>query len=141
MKTKSLLQIIIFLSVIGILVSIYLTLTHFNPALGSEVCGIEPGTGCSAVNTSEYSVVFGVPAGIMGIIWFVILGVFAGYAYKHQKFARKLLGWTSVGMLFVGYFVYAEIQLAEICKFCTVIHIIVVITFIVSWMLHYRAKK
>ncbi len=141
MKTKSLLQIIIFLAILGVFISAYLTVTHYKPEVGSDVCGITPGEGCSFVNTSQYSLIFGVPAAILGIIWFVVLGIFGGYAYKHRKFARKLLGWTALGMLFVIYFIFAEIQLQEICKFCTVVHIDVFITFIVSLMLYYRAKK
>lgn len=52
---------------------------------------------------------------------------------RWEHWCAGLLLWTSSGIGFVFYLVGAEIILGAICPFCTIIHIICIIVFVMAW--------
>ncbi len=126
MKRQTIFQLIIALSIIGLLTSMYLVQSHF-------VCDIGV---CSVITASEFSELFNVPVAIFGVIWFIILILMAW-----QKFDLGMLIWNIVGFLFVIYMVLAEIILKALCPFCTILHIIILITLILSIIVYKPSKK
>lgn len=127
------------LSLYGLGASIYLTYTHF--AGVAPVCANNGTFNCEAVTTSAESMVFGVfPVAVLGLAFYIFMSVInspAGWRLKHPLVGRVRLGSVIVGMCFVLYLVYAEvIQINAICLWCTSVHIV---TFLIFVILVYRA--
>jgi uncharacterized membrane protein len=129
-------------AVIGIGISAYLTVVHYAklplacPASGSVI-------NCQAVTTSPYSVVghTGIPITVPGIVWFVVSGAFALAAlveYRSGQPPRPWLPaahlvWCTLGLASVLYLIYAEaVRLHEFCEWCTGVHLLVILTFLVA---------
>ena len=139
-RGKVLYQIIIIFSLLGILVSLYLVQNHYAAPTAGALCDFGETLSCSLVNTSTFSVLLNVPVALLGALWFL----FAGWmAWKGVKKGRNnegaipllLLGWSILGLLFVVYFIIAEIILQAVCPFCTVAHLLVVIILVLSIIL------
>ncbi|MDE1850617.1 MAG: vitamin K epoxide reductase family protein [Candidatus Micrarchaeota archaeon] len=109
------------LSVLGILISIYLTVAHYIAAL-PVVCPTVGVIDCGTVLSSSYSVIFGIPSSSLGIAFFVVF--MALLLYKKHELA---LYWSTIGFVMLFYFWYAEYTLGKICLYCTALHIIVIV--------------
>ena len=71
MKQETTLHIILYLALIGLLVSIYLTAVHFQHT--SAVCDISDTLSCSKVSSSKYSEIFNIPVSIFGGLGYTLL--------------------------------------------------------------------
>jgi uncharacterized membrane protein len=131
MKKKLLITFII-LALLGFATSLFLTVEHFIDSKGA--CDINATISCSLVNSSIYSEIFGVPVAIFGMFWFMGLFLFAWKAYtkKDKKNDKRLIYWNIMGFIFVVWLVTAEILLKAVCPFCTIVHIIVLSTLVLS---------
>ena len=134
-------KIIIVLSLLGLLTSLYLVQSHIFPATEGSVCDISSTVSCSLVNTSEYSELFNVPVALFGAIWFVFLGLLAWRSMKNKKLVAGMFWWNVFGIGFVVYLIAAEFILKAICPFCTVVHVIILVTFGLIFVLHRGQKK
>ncbi len=121
------------LSGLGLLVSAYLTAVHYITAV-PLAC---PSTGiidCAQVLTSPQSVVLGLPLGVWGMAWFLVLGLLAARAGRAGAtgsgavLARRV--WVALGAVAVVYFIYLELLvIGRICIWCTSVHLIVLALF------------
>jgi uncharacterized membrane protein len=141
MKTDKILNIIILLSVIGLLTAGYMMYTHYTSPTEGSICDISASVSCSVVNTSVFSKLFNVPVSLFGGLWFVVMGLIAWKAKRKKELSAGLLPWNILGMAFVVYLIIAEIILKTLCPFCTVVHVITLITFVLSIMLYRKLKK
>ena len=110
------------LSVVGLGISIYLTLLHF--AGVAPACPASGAFNCEAVLSSSYAVIPGtsVPTSAAGIVWFGVSAVLWAW-----RFGRTHLAWSGIGLLTVLYLVFVEIvRLGAICLWCTATHLLVV---------------
>ena len=108
------------MSVIGIVISAYLTLIRYTST--PVAC---PDTGiinCGTVLSSQYSTIFGVPNAVLGIVFFAIEIIFV---YKYFGREQMLL-LNGVGLAFVLYFISTEYVLKAICIYCTAVHLCVI---------------
>jgi uncharacterized membrane protein len=134
------------LSLIGLGVSIYLTIAHFDTKV-VLLCAAKGIVNCEEVTTSPESVVFGIfPVAVLGLAFYVFLtAINSPWAWRWQQrgpawlegmVRRARLGsldatirWVRLGSLIVGmgfvlYLVYAElIQIGAICLWCTSVHL------------------
>lgn len=95
-------------------------------------CDLTKVISCSKVNLSQYAYFLGIPFSFWGIIYFTLLLII----FWQRKKTKKLLFWYNLfGVLFIPYFVYAEIQLKTICQFCLVVHLALLISLYISWKL------
>jgi len=136
---KTYLWIIIFLSIIGIILSLDLTKSHIISYSTNTPCDISPSVSCSLVNTSTYSELLGVPVALFGVLWFVALGILALailFRADHSHLITALIYWNGIGIVFVIYLIIAEFILQTICPLCTVIHLFVVISLALSVLLY-----
>ena len=139
---RILLLVTIFLSVIGFLTSLYLVENHYAPVTSASFCDLSPSVSCSLVNTSTFSVFLNVPVAAFGALWFVVLMALALHARKKDgSFTFALLVWNCIGIISVIYLVIAEIILQALCPFCTVVHAIIIITFIISIILYLGTSR
>lgn len=138
---KNILILIIVLGIIGLLTSVYLIKSHYTPPIEGALCDLGETVSCSVVNTSIYSELFNVSVAVLGVIWFVVLLFMCRSVLKKDKVVVALmLGWSVIGALFVVYMIIAEIILQALCPACTVVHVVVFITLLLSAAI-YKAEK
>ena len=132
----------LFLSVTGIIPSLYLLQNHYAPATSASFCDLSIAVSCSLVNTSTFSVLFNVPVALFGALWFVILMILCWKARSdNSSFVLGILVWNGIGLVSVVYLVIAEIILQALCPLCTMIHVIIITTFILSLLLYQREPR
>jgi uncharacterized membrane protein len=109
----------IILVVIGLIVSIYMTI--YKVTSNDALC---LGSGdCSTVNASRYSEVYGIPVATVGIAGYFAMLMVHWYE-KRDKFFEKngpmlLFGMALTGFLFTLYLIYIEFAILKAyCPFC-----------------------
>jgi uncharacterized membrane protein len=134
------------LAILGLAISAYETYAHFN---GSHLAGCPTGGNgtfnCTAVITSSQSMVFGVlPVAVLGLAFYVVaVPLFSPWAWRMRPEVRVLglrvrsrdvnvLRLVSMGMGFVMYLIYAELQIGSICEYCTGVHIVTFLLFVIT---------
>jgi uncharacterized membrane protein len=121
------------LSVFGLGVSIYLTITHFDKV--ALVCSDNGAINCAKVTSSPQSVIVGIPVAMLGLAFFVpmiALCLPAAWrsADRRVHLARLLLSITGVGMIL--YLIIAELFIIKaICLWCSSVHLITFILFVI----------
>lgn len=134
---KRLSQLAILLTVIGLLVSVYMTIykitSNDNMCIGSGAC--------KTVNDSRYSEVtiagLRIPVAVLGVVGYaVILGVLLLEKkgdFLQQNGSLVFFGLSLMGFLFTLYLVYVEIALLKaFCPFCVTSQIAMTLIFILS---------
>ncbi len=124
------------LAVLGLAISAYETYAHFN---GNRLAGCPTGAGtfnCSAVITSSQSMVFGIlPVAILGLAFYVVaVPLFSpwGWRARWRLVHQARLASVVVGMGFVMYLIYAELQIGSICEYCTGVHVVTFLLFCIT---------
>jgi uncharacterized membrane protein len=121
------------LSLAGLGIATYLTITHFNKAI--LVCNSGGAINCEKVTTSPQSVIFGIPVAMLGLLFFVpmlVLCLPAAWrsADRRIHLARLALSITGVGM--IVYLITAELFLIKaICLWCSGVHLITFSLFVI----------
>ena len=121
------------LALIGLLVSIYMTIYKYT---GNE--GMCLGSGdCSTVNASRFSEVNGIPVAVLGILGYAaILG--AHYFESRNAFFTKngtllIFGMGLAGFVFNIWLIYVELALLKaICPFCVASQAAMTLVFIIA---------
>jgi len=121
------------LAVLGLLVSIYLTVYKLTE--NNRMC---LGSGdCAAVNASIYSEINGIPVAAVGVAgYFSILTLLV--AERHSAFLQKnntliTFGLALAGFLFTLYLIYVELALIRaLCPFCVISQVSMTALFILS---------
>ena len=123
------------LAVLGLAISAYETYAHFN---GNHLAGCTAGGtfNCSAVITSSQSMVFGIlPVAVLGLAFYVVaVPLFSpwGWRLKQRAVHQLRLASVIVGMGFVMYLIYAELQIGSICEYCTGVHVVTFLLFCIT---------
>jgi len=130
---KRLTQITIALTVIGLLVSIYMTIYKLTD---NESMCIGSG-GCSVVNSSKYAEVNGIPVAVIGVIGYAsILGVLwleRKPGFFQLNGSMILFGLSLMGFLFTVWLIYVEVALIKAyCPFCLTSQTVMTLIFILS---------
>ena len=121
------------LVIIGIAVSIYMTIYKIS---GND--GMCLGSGdCSTVNASRFSEVNGIPVAVFGIIGYAAI-LFVHIFETRNLFFKKngtllIFGMALTGFLFTLWLVYVELVLLNaICPFCVTSQAAMTIIFIIA---------
>jgi uncharacterized membrane protein len=141
-RRQPLLSSMVVIALAGFGIAIYLTTIHYTHT--PPVCSVTGIINCSNVLKSIYSVVpgTGIPITIPGMLWFLVSGglALAGLVFvrRNQDEPERLplyqLLWSASGLAFVLYLVYDEIvRLHYICEWCTAVHVLTFVTFILAW--------
>jgi len=121
------------LSLFGLGVSIYLTVTHFDKV--ALVCSDSGTINCAKVTTSPQSEIVGIPVAMLGLAFFVpmiALCLPAAWRARDRRIhlARLILSVTGVGMII--YLLIAELFIIKaICLWCSSVHVITFILFVI----------
>jgi uncharacterized membrane protein len=121
------------LAVLGLLVSIYMTV--YKVTSNNAMC---LGSGdCSTVNASRYSEVNGIPVAIFGVIGY--LAILATHYFENrnsffkQNSALMIFGMALTGFLFTVWLIYVEVAILKaICPFCVTSQTAMTIIFMIA---------
>lgn len=121
------------LSLVGLGLSIYLSIAHF---AGTQILACSSGgfVNCAQVTTSAQSYLLHIPVAFYGLPFFLGLTALSlPWAWAPQRTwtstARYLM--VTAGVLMVAYLVYAELALiGAICIYCTAVHVTTLALFI-----------
>jgi uncharacterized membrane protein len=126
------------LSLLAVGLTAYLTVTHYTDptALACPATGI---INCTAVTTSSWSVILGVPVALLGLLWALgMAGLNSPWAWRAQtragasaaRLSSARLALAGAGAVMVLYLVYIELfRVDAICLWCTGVHITAVALF------------
>jgi uncharacterized membrane protein len=111
-------------SVLGLLVSIYLTIEHFSSST-TFACPESATINCAKVTTSQWSHIVGIPVAVLGLVYFVaMVGLCSPPAWRNPSLDYLRLAGCGVGVLSALYLVWIELfRVDAICIWCTVVHI------------------
>ena len=130
---KWLYRISMILVVIGLLVSIYMTI--YKVTSNEAMC---LGSGeCSTVNASRYSEVYGIPVAVVGIAGYVAILLVQWYEQRDKFFEKNgpllIFGMALAGFLFTVYLIYVEFAILQaLCPFCLASQAAMTVIFIIS---------
>jgi len=125
------------LGIISTLVAVYLVYDHIKDDEAS-FCDMGSHISCSRVRRSIFSELFNVPVALFGVLFNLMITFGALLAiqsdYANAVFYVSALFYCCVfGTVFVFYLVFAEVYLATLCPFCTVLHICQFLMMWLSW--------
>jgi uncharacterized membrane protein len=107
------------LVIVGLLVSIYMTI--YKITNNGAMC---LGSGdCSTVNASRYSEVNGIPVAVIGVLGYLAILAVHFFENRNQFFKQNgtlmIFGLSLTGFLFTVWLIYVEIaKLKALCPFC-----------------------
>jgi uncharacterized membrane protein len=120
------------LSMLAVGLTAYLTVTHYTDptALACPDTGL---INCTAVTTSSWSVIFGVPVALIGLLWALgMAGLNSPWAWRSRMpwLDAVRLALSGAGAVMVLYLVYIELfRVDAICLWCTGVHVTAVALF------------
>ncbi|MBA8793379.1 putative membrane protein [Friedmanniella endophytica] len=115
------------LSVVGLAISVYLTVEHFTtPAI--LACPEGATVNCAKVTSSPYATLFGVPVAVLGLVFFVAMtALTVPAAWRVPALTWVRVGACAVGVVMVLYLVWVELfRVNAICLWCTGVHVVTV---------------
>ncbi|MCZ4499633.1 MAG: Vitamin epoxide reductase [Marmoricola sp.] len=123
------------LTVIGLLVSAYLTYEHYTSS-STLACSDNGKINCLKVTTSSYAKIFGViPVADLGLFFFLAMTVLCLpvlWRSENELVARVRLGGCLVGLVSALYLIGVEILGVDaICLWCTGVHVVTFLLFVV----------
>lgn len=116
------------LSVLGLLVSCYMTYSFFSSGTDSFCTA---GSGCDAVKASAYSTLFGVPVSLFGAGGYLLLFLISTVGMSKKKRWTRLYYLSLIALSFSVYLTYIELFVINaICPYCVTSAVIILIIFI-----------
>lgn len=132
MRNKAL-YVLSVLSLLGVADALYLTLKHYSNA--PVPCSVGFFSNCGHVLESQYSITFGVPIALLGLLYY--LSTTASLAliisYPKRIFKYFLILTTSFGFIFSLYLVFLQLVVINaICLYCMASALISTLLFIIT---------
>jgi len=130
---RLLIRLSVALAALGILVSVYMTIFKLTD---NETMCLGNG-GCSVVNTSIYSELYGIPVAAVGVGGYAIILTLLLMA-ERSRFLQSngvmlVFGVALTGFLFTLYLIYVELVLIKaLCPFCVGSQVVMTLLFLVS---------
>ena len=123
------------LVIVGLLVSIYMTI--YKATSNDSMC---LGSGdCSTVNASSYSEVNGIPVAVFGVFGYLAILVVLYFENRNRFFKQNstlmIFGMALTGFLFTLWLIYVEVVLLKaLCPFCVTSQTAMTIIFMIAVM-------
>ena len=130
---KRLSQLALILTILGLLVSIYMTI--FKITNNAKMC--IGSHGCSVVNSSRYAEVNGIPVAVLGVVGYTailaVLFLERRPGFFQQNGTLLFFGLSLTGFLFTLYLIFVEVALIKAyCPFCITSQAAMTLIFIIS---------
>ncbi len=121
-------------------------MAHLANQRGEDIgCGITATINCSAVLSSKYSAIFGIPVGLLGMVFFAIVLLTAvsneaNFSWQRFRLTQWLVSCagfaSSVAFIYISKFI-----LHTFCTICLRVHATTFTLFILSLVLFLIARK
>ncbi len=113
--SSSLLAVTGLVAVIGLVDSLYLSVTHYTNAL--VPCSFTHG--CETVLRSSYSEIFGIPVAAFGVIFYITVLSASVFFIQHKTYHWWLSVWGVIGFFSTVYLIYIQaFILHAYCQYC-----------------------
>ncbi len=136
-SSRLLLHVKAALSLIGLAIAFYLVLSE--PGPGQKIAFVCPGQSsssslinCSAVLTSRYSRILGVPLSVWAFSWFAVLFALVLLQRKNAMFGMLSACFSITGVFAVLYSLLAMFSIGHVCVYCSAIDAILVVIFVIG---------
>jgi uncharacterized membrane protein len=114
------------LSLVGLALSIYLTITHFEPQ--ALFCTDKGFINCGVVTSSSQSRLLGIPVAFLGLGAYLVMSVLnSPWGWRARNYSIHVARFVIaiISMCFVLWLLYAElIIINNLCLYCTGVHIV-----------------
>jgi uncharacterized membrane protein len=125
------------LATVGLLISAYLTATHYFAEQVPLACSTGGVVDCEQVTTSAESMVGPLPVAVLGVVWFaaylLMLGARRARTTRADSLFNLRMVWAVIGLASIFYLVYVELFLiGALCLWCTGVHLIVALLFLMT---------
>lgn len=127
-------KLIILMSILGFMDSLYLAFEHFSSS--PAPCGTGILSGCNAVLESEYAIFLGVPLVVWGLIHYGVLSYVSFLALSSKKIIWKkwLTVQSMIGVLMSAYLVALQLfVIKSICIYCMISAVVSLIIFSIAY--------
>ena len=126
-------KIIIFSALLGLLISSYLTYSHY-AGTGAVCINEEHIKTCSNVLNGPYAeTIFNIPNSLIGVLGFVLFLILGYLGIKEKNVRDLMLLFSSISVLFVLYLAYLVfLVIRSFCIWCFAVWILIIIIFICS---------
>lgn len=143
------LKTILFLSLLGIVLSAYLTYIHYSQS--SSPCDFSKTISCSFINRSKYAEIGGVSVSLIGLLGYSLLGLISFSLLKKgplpglftKKISSKHLIFLSlIAVVFTFYLTYTEFFLVKaVCVLCLISQVSILAITLLSYNLFKLEKE
>lgn len=109
--------IIIVAALVGLLDTIYLTVSHFRG--GEVVCSLVEG--CNLVLASSWATLLGIPTAMLGAVFYLLILIFIALIFylRSQAALLAVVATATVGFILSLGFLYLQIfVIGAICEYC-----------------------
>ncbi len=107
--------VLVLLASVGLIDSLYLTITHYTQAL--VPCNFTHG--CETVLHSSYSELLGFPVAGLGVVFYLVALFITIHFMINHSFHKYFVVWTSLGLLSTLYFLGIQaFVLPTWCQYC-----------------------
>ncbi len=144
MKLKKFLFLIPFI-ILGIVDAGYLAYEHYRQII--PPCTVNRflpiASDCGKVLTSSYSIMFGVPLAVFGVLQysFLLIAVIVLIIFRKRIFSYWIIVQSTIGAVFSLYLMYIQLViLKSICLYCTLSALISFIIFFLSYKIFYKER-
>lgn len=121
-------------AIVGLIDSLYLTITHYTNAL--VPCNFTHG--CETVLRSSYSEILGMPVAAFGVIFYIVVLGASIFFIQHKMFHWWLVIWGLIGFASTLYLFYIQaFILHAFCQYCLLSAATSTTVFILSIMLYF----
>jgi uncharacterized membrane protein len=130
-------------TLVSIVLSLYMTLTHYVAGELPSWCTWGSYFSCSDLLRSDWALLLGTPIALLGLAWNVVLLGLATSARdellssKPTALLRAQLSavrlWLFAGVVFVVYLVAVEAHVGKICLLCTGVHVATLLSAYCVW--------
>ena len=131
--------------IFGIIDAGYLTYEHYQQVI--PPCTVNRffpiASDCGKVLRSSYSIMFGVPLAVFGIIQYslLLIALISLIIFRKKVFAYWIILQSMIGAIFSLYFMYIQLAiLKSICIYCTLSALISFIIFFLSYKIFYKER-
>ncbi len=125
---------ILILSIMGILVSAYLTYHYFNT---EDVAFCLTGEDCEIVKESRYSSILGIPVAVLGIVGYFSISLTTLSSFTKRRKWMLLFFLSTAGVAFSAYLTWLELfKINAICSYCIIsaVLMLLILGFVLSIM-------
>jgi len=135
---RSVIVILVLLSLVGLIDASYLVASHYNGS--AVVCDVGSASfgECDTVLSSTYSSVAGIPVSLVGVVYYFLLLVLSSFllSARSSKVRNTIRVISGLGVLASLYFVYLQLfVLHSICVYCMVSAVTTTVIFVLSMFL------